>query len=183
MSLDESGLEREMQMFRNNKDVKEEKVPSNITIESLDTKTKLGSYISSILISLGLSAAGIYFIFAIQDPIERWVCGLGLVFVAVCIYFISMAGQSIKNYRFEFAPNQGLRDFKLFYKGVEIAIDYKLDKDGRFMWGDYRSKAKCITYADGRKASLFFNNYTKYRIMNYMSGLFEQNNLMSKKAY
>lgn len=170
-------------MFGKNKEAQEINVPQNISMETLDTKTRLGSYISSILISLGLSAVGVYFIIKIEDPVERWVCGLGLVFVAICVYMISMAGQSAKNYRFEFVQNEGLKNFKLFYKGVEIAIDYKLDKEGRFMWGDYRSRAKCITYADGRKSDLLFNNFTKYRIMNYMSGLFEQNNLMSKKAY
>lgn len=170
-------------MFGKNKTVEEKTVPENITMESLDMKTKAGSYISSMLISIALIASGIYFIVKIEDPVERWIIGLGLIFVAVCVYLISMAGQKAESYNFEFTPNQGLKDFKLFYKGTEIKIDYKLDKDGRFMWGDYRSKAKCIGYADGRKASLFFDNFTKYRIMNYLSGLLDQNDLLSKKAY
>lgn len=175
--------EQVVYMFGKNKELQEKVVPQNITMETLDTKVRLGSYISSLLISLGLCVIGVYFIIKIEDPVERWVCGLGLVFVAVCVYLISMAGQNAGNYRFEFVPDQGLKNFKLYYKDIEIAIDYKLDKEGRFMWGDYRSRAKCITYADERKADLLFNNFTKYRIMNYMSGLFEQNNLMSKKAY
>jgi len=170
-------------MFGKNKNVEEKPVLENITMEVLDMKTKAGSYISSMLISAALIASGVYFIIKIDDPVERWIIGFGLIFVAVCVYLISMAGQKSESYRFEFTPNQGLKDFKLFYKGTEIRIDYKLDKDGRFMWGDYRSKAKCISYADGRKASLFFDNFTKYRIMNYLSGLLDQNDLLSKKAY
>lgn len=164
--------------------VEEEKsVAKNLTMEALDMELKAGSVISSLMISAALIAAGIYFIIKIEDPVERWVCGLGLVFVAVCVYLISMAGQKAESYRFEFVPEQGLKDFKLYYKGIEIAIDYKLDKYGKFMWGDYRSKAKCIGYADGRKPSLFFNNFTKYRIMNYLAGVFSQNDMMSKNAY
>lgn len=170
-------------MLKKNNQAEEKSVENTLNMNMLDTKVKPGSMMSSLLISVGLSAAGVYFIIKITDPVERWVCGLGLVFVAICVFFISMAGQKAESYRFEFVEGQGLKDFKLFYKGIEIHIDYKLDKYGKFMWGDYKSKAKCITYADDRKADLLFNNFTKYRIMNYLSGLFIQNDLMSKNAY
>lgn len=157
-------------------------VEKNLETANLRLKPGIGNYITTAVLSAALAACGVFFLIRLKDPVDRWTCGLGLILLAVCILLISMVGQNEKNYRFEFVKGAGLADFKLFYKGDEIKIDYKLDKYGRFMWGDFTSRARCISYAD-KKSSLWFDNFTKFRIMNYLNGFLSVNDLMSKNAY
>lgn len=165
------------------KTVEESCVPNNLNIEEMQMKPRVGNYITTILICLALVAVGVYFVISISDPIERWVIGGGLVLVSIYIFLISMIGQRASAYKIEFSKGEGLRNFKLFYNGEEIEIEYKLDKCGRFMWADYKSKAKCIRRKGKEKDGLWFDNFTKYRIMNFINGFLTQNNLMSKNAY
>ena len=163
---------------------REEKyVDKNLNMEKLKTTPRVGNYITTILICLGLVGGGIFFILKITDPVEKWIIGIGLWFIAVYIYLISMISQNAKDYRFEFTSGEGLKDFKVFYKDKEIELAYKLDRFGKFMWADYKHKAVCISQKDKKMDGPVFNNFTKYRIMNYVNGFLTQNDLMSKNAY
>lgn len=161
----------------------EKHVDKNLNIADLKTRPRTGNYITTILICLALIGAGVFFVLKISDPVERWGIGIGLMVIAVYIYLISMISQKPGDYRFEFAPGEGLAEMKLFYKGREIELAYKLDRFGKFMWADYKHKAICISQKDKKMDGPVFNNFTKYRIMNYVNGFLTQNDLMSKNAY
>lgn len=177
------GKEKQEAMNKEKKNQEEKHVDENLNIENLKTTPRPGNYITTILICLALVGAGVFFILKIADPVEKWVIGIGLCFVAVYIYLISMISQKPADYRFEFVPGEGLRDFKLFYRDREIELAYKLDRFGKFMWADYKHKAVCISRKDKKMDGPVFNNFTKYRIMNYVNGFLTQNDLMSKNAY
>ncbi len=89
-------------------------------------------------------------------------------------------GQRSSDYVFTFVPNAGLKDFQITYKGKELKLDYRLDKNGRFMWADSKKPVKCISYADGSGMNKYI---TKYRVLNYINVVMEQNDLYSDHAW
>ncbi len=102
--------------------------------------------------------------------------------IVVFIAYVSALtfGQKAGNYQFDFVPGAGLKDMKVLYKGKELKLDYRLDKNGRFMWADAKKPIKCIEYADGSRMNKYI---TKYRVLNYINVVMEQNGLYSDHAW
>ena len=100
--------------------------------------------------------------------------------IAFMIYvsYLTFA-QKKSDYRFEFANEKGLRDMKLFYKGREVKLDYRLDRNGRFMWNS-RKEVNDISYADGGRMSVYF---TRYRVLNFVNAFLDENGLKAEVSY
>lgn len=86
--------------------------------------------------------------------------------------------QKSSNYNIEFQSENSLQDFKLFYKGKLINIQYKIDPNGKIAFMNNYHKIDCISYADGTKMS----NLVKYKIINYFSKWLNDNNLLSSEV-
>ena len=107
---------------------------------------------------------------------------ISVVGIIVFIIYVSAItfGQRSRDYVFTFVPNAGLKDFKVAYKGKELDLDYRLDKNGRFMWADSKKPVNCISYSDGSRMNKYV---TKYRVLNYINVVMEQNELYSDHAW
>lgn len=103
----------------------------------------------------------------------------GIVAFMIYVPYITFA-QKKSEYRFEFAPGRGLRDMKVYYRGNEIRIDHRLDRNGRFMWENTRKEINNIGYADGSRMSVYF---TRYRVFNFVNAFLEQNGLKADISY
>lgn len=110
---------------------------------------------------------------------KSYICAVGII--AFVIYIISMTfGQKSSDYKFEFKSNSGLSGMRIFYREKELKLEYRLDKNGKFMWADSKKEANCISYADGSKMNKYI---IKYRILNYINVFMEQNGLKSDHAW
>jgi len=110
---------------------------------------------------------------------KEYACSIGMVIFDVYVAFITFIQKS-SDYRFEFVPEAGLKDFKVFYKEKELKLDYKLDKNGRFMWENEKKPFTCIGYADDSSMNKYI---TKYRVLNHINIVLEQNGLYSDHAW
>lgn len=104
---------------------------------------------------------------------------IGIILFEIYVAVITF-GQKKESYKFVFVPNSGLKEFKVFYKENELKLEYRLDKNGRFMWADSKKPINCISYADGSRMNKYI---TKYRILNYINVVMEQNGLNSDHAW
>lgn len=110
---------------------------------------------------------------------KEYISCIGILIFEVYVTAVTF-GQKKEDYRFEFGANTGLKDIKVFYKEKELKLEYRLDKNGRFMWADAKKPVKCISYADGSAMNKYI---TKYRILNYINVVMEQNGLYSDHAW
>lgn len=85
--------------------------------------------------------------------------------------------QNSNNYYIEFESENLLNNFKLNYKNKLVAIQYKIDNNGKIAFSNNNSKLSCISYADGSKMS----NFTKYKIINYFTKWLNDNGLISSE--
>lgn len=108
--------------------------------------------------------------FIIMPTIGIWAFGYMLL--------ISPYTQRRKNYSIEFEKENTLKNFKLFYKGKLVNIDYKIDEEGKIEFKYNKKKIDCISYSDNSKMS----NFEKYKIINYFSKWLSDNNLLSSKV-
>ena len=104
------------------------------------------------------------------------ICACGL-FGFGYLLLISPYTQSSKNYYIEFESENSLNNFRLSYKNKLVAIQYKIDNNGKIFFSNNNSKLSCISYADGSKMS----NLTKYKIINYFTKWLNDNGLMSNE--
>ncbi len=93
------------------------------------------------------------------------------------LLLISPYTQSSKNYYIEFKSENSIEGFKLFYKGKEVAISYKVDSQGKIAYSNDKNKKSCFSYADGSKMC----SLTKYKIINYFTKWLWNNELMSSE--
>ena len=135
-----------------------------------------GAIIGIIIMFLLLIAFLIGFIYGLLsfDFEFIFMCACGL-FGFGYILLISPYTQSSKNYYIEFESENSLNNFKLSYKKKLVAIQYKIDNNGKIAFSNNNSKLSCISYADGSKMS----NLTKYKIINYFTKWLNDNGLMS----
>lgn len=143
-------------------------------------KPKFGksAIIGIIIIFLLLIASLIGFIYGLLNIDVEFIvmCSCGL-FVFGYSLLISPYTQNSKNYYIEFESENSLNNFKLNYKNKLVAIQYKIDNNGKIAFLNNNSKLSCISYADGSKMS----NLTKYKIINYFAKWLNDNELISNE--
>lgn len=110
---------------------------------------------------------------------KSYICAVGIIAFVIYIIFMTF-GQKTSDYRFEFKPNSGLSGMKIFYKDKELQLEYRLDKNGKFMWADPKKEIDCISYVDGTKMNKYL---VKYKILNFINVFMEQNELKSDHAW
>ena len=141
-------------------------------------KFSKGAIIGVIIMFLLLLASLIGFIYGLLnfdvELIFGGACGL---FGFGYLLLISPYTQSSKNYYIEFESENSLNNFKLSYKNKLVAIQYKIDTNGKIAFSNNNSKLSCISYADGSKMS----SLTKYKIINYFTKWLNDNGLMSNE--
>ena len=93
------------------------------------------------------------------------------------LFLISPYTQNHKNYYIEFASENSLNNFQLYYKNKLVAIKYKIDNNGKIAFSSNDNKLSCVSYADGSKMS----NLTKYKIINYFAKWLNDNDLASNE--
>lgn len=137
-----------------------------------------GAIIGIIIMFLLLFASLIGFIYGLLnfdvELIFGGACGL---FGFGYLLLISPYTQNSKNYYIEFESENSLNNFKLNYKNKLVAIQYKIDNNGKIAFLNNNSKLSYISYADGSKMS----NLTKYKIINYFTKWLNDNDLMSSE--
>lgn len=137
-----------------------------------------GAIIGIIIMFLLLIVSLIGFIYGLLSFNFEFIfmCACGL-FGFGYLLLISPYTQSSKNYYIEFDSENSLNNFKLNYKNKLVAIQYKIDNNGKIAFSNNNSKLSCISYADGSKMS----NITKYKIINYFTKWLNDNGLMSNE--
>ena len=93
------------------------------------------------------------------------------------LFLISPYTQNTKNYYIQFASENSLNNFQLYYKNKLVAIKYKIDNNGKIAFSSNDNKLSCVSYADGSKMS----NLTKYKIINYFAKWLNDNDLASNE--
>ena len=151
-----------------------------IRYEELLVKPQFMTICESVIPIVLFGAMAIFCLVNSSKSNDNLLCGIGLIIICIYVGFIAFPFQKSSSYSFEFMEGAGLQKMKVFYKGKELELKYKLDKTGRFMWEDNRRRAACIAYADGSSMNSWF---VKYRVLNYMNGFLSQNHLMSKEIY
>ena len=158
------------------KEVQEEKkIDEILNASDMKVKPSTGNYVTTGLVLLAMVVVGGFCI-----AYDSLICGIGLIIIAFYILIISPIGQKTSDYKFEFSDKGGLDGFVLIYRGKKVKLNYKLDKYGKFMWGDQRKKPECISYEDESKMDLYL---TKYRILNYVNMYMEQNGLAARNVW
>jgi len=152
---------------------------NNINEKTLIYDDMITSYPKKRLIGILVVMAVMLVVVVICILNKMWIYAAGMILFMIYVPFITFA-QSKKDYRFDFVKGKGLRDFKFYYKDKEVKLDYRLDRHGRFMWEDNRKPINNIGYADGSRMNLYI---TRYRIMNYVNCVMEQNNLKAENTY
>ncbi len=152
--------------------------PKNISNESFTAENMIYTYPKKRLIGIIVVLAAIL-VTAILSIINKgYGYAAGMIAFMIYVSYITFA-QKKSDYRFEFAKEKGLRDMKLFYKDKEVKLDYRLDKNGKFMWNSNK-EINDISYADGSRMSLYF---TKYRILNFVNAFLDVNGLKAEVSY
>lgn len=128
-----------------------------------------------LLLILGVVAfvAGI-----ILKDAEPLVIGVLLVINILYLFSISPYFQKADNYRIEFSSDESLANLKIFYKGKEVTMLYKIDQNGKIAFANNMKKTTCVSFADGTNMS----STTKYRIVNYFTKWLSDNKLISNEV-
>lgn len=146
---------------------------------SLSAEEMKTSYPIKRLVIILIILAALMVIAVLSAVYKEYVCSIGIILFVVYVCIMTF-GQKAKDYTFEFKEGSGLKEFKVFYKGKEVKLEHKLDRNGRFMWADIKKPINCISYADGSGMNKYI---TRYRILNYINIFMEQNGLSSDNAW
>lgn len=138
-----------------------------------------GAIIGIVIMSLFLilSLIALFYGFLNFDS-ELILIGLGGSFSMGGLLLISPYTQKSKNYYIEFESDNSLNNFKLIYKKKLVALQYRIDNNGKIAFSNNNNKLSCISYADGSKMS----NFTKYKIINYFTKWLTDNDLISDEV-
>lgn len=157
------------------KDKKDKQINgTTILVEELNTVYPYKRLIVLLIIMVLLLVVAVFSVIY-----KEYASFIGIIIFEVYVAMITF-WQKSSDYVFTFVPNAGIKDFTLSYKGKLLSLDYRLDKNGRFMWADAKKPIKCISYADGSKMNKYI---TKYRVLNYINVVMEQNGLYSDHAW
>ena len=146
---------------------------------TLKAEEMITSYPVGRMICIIAVMAALFVVVVISAKNGGWIYVVGILAFMIYVPAITFA-QKKSSYRFEFKENKGLQDFKVYYKDRELKLDYRLDKNGRFMWQDAKKEINNICYADGGRMDTYF---TRYRILNYINSYMEQNGLRAEYTY
>jgi len=142
-------------------------------------KCRKKSFVCNLILDLCLLGATILFIreilnFPNSDIRILLLSGI-LIPILDYLMLLSPYQQYIEKYRIEFANENTLDGFKLFYRSKEVNLLYEIDDNGRIMLKK-DNKLNYISYADGSRMS----RLTKCRIINYFKAWLKDNNLISE---
>lgn len=156
--------------------VEKRKKLNTATLSPEEMKT---SYPVKRLVIILIILAALLVIAVLSFVYKEYVCAIGIMLFVIYVCVMTF-GQRAKDYTFEFQAESGLNGFKAFYRGKELKLDHKLDKNGRYMWADVKKPINCISFADGSSMNKYI---TRYRILNYINVYMEQNGLSSDNAW
>lgn len=113
----------------------------------------------------------------INLEIESIIMPLILIGAILYGFKVSFYTQSSKNFYIEFPNENSCIGFKLYYKGSQIVIPYKVDQFGKIILDNYESENKInsIHYIDGTS----IKSATQRTITYYFVRWLHLNNLMS----
>lgn len=153
-------------------------LPKNITNETFIADEMIYTYPKKRLAGIIFVLAALLFVAILSIINKGYGYGIGMIAFMIYVSYITFA-QKKSDYRFEFAKDKGLKNMKLFYKDKEVKLDYRLDKNGRFMWNS-RKEINDISYADGSRMSIYI---TRYRILNFVNAFLDVNGLKAEVSY
>lgn len=146
---------------------------------SLNADEMIKSYPIMRLVVMSIILIALTVIAVLSFMYKEYVCAIGIILFVIYVCVLTF-GQKSSDYSFEFREGTGLAGFKIFYRGKEVELDYKLDRNGRFMWTDPKKPITCIRYADGSSMNKYI---TQYRILNYVNVFMQQNGLTADNAW
>lgn len=158
---------------------KDKDTTKKIAGTTIDPKGLKTSYPVKRLIGLLFIMAVLLAVAILSFIYKEYVCSVGMVIFDIYVSFITFIQKS-SDYTFEFVPEAGLKGFKVYYKEKELKLEYKLDRNGRFMWENEKKPFTCIGYADNSTMNKYI---TKYRVLNHINVVLEQNGLYSDHAW
>ena len=153
-------------------------LPKNITNQTFIADEMIYTYPKKRLAGIIVVLAALFVVSVLSIVNKGYGYGIGMIAFMIYVSYLTFA-QKKSDYRFEFANEKGLRDMKLFYKGREVKLDYRLDRNGRFMWNS-RKEVNDISYADGGRMSVYF---TRYRVLNFVNAFLDENGLKAEVSY
>lgn len=144
----------------------------------LITKPSMGQRIASWVMVLAFAGVGIFCFINLKGA-DAWITGGGLVIIAIYTAFILPGTLPDGMVSFEFPHEDTIKDFKVTYKGKEVKVKYKVNKEGGFEWADPQGKLDSLSFADGSSMNLYLD---KYRVLNYLNMVFDKKRTFKKRG-